>query len=73
MARKMKQIETIADASSCAAKVARGEACTMAELKATVSLLNGALKTARSTAKAAKREAMEAKDMLGRLLSRVGL
>lgn len=45
----------------------------MAELKATVSLLNAAMKTARSTAKAAKREAAEAKDMLARLLARVGL
>ena len=70
MARK-KTIETIADASSCAAKVARGEACTMAELKATVNILNGALKTARATAKAAKREASEAKDMVKALLSRL--
>jgi len=72
MARK-NDIKTIADASACAAKVAAGKPCTMAELKATVSLLNAAMKTARSTDKAAKREAAEAKDMLTRLLSRVGL
>ena len=45
----------------------------MAELKATVLLLNTALKTARSTAKAAKREAGEAKDMVSKLLGRIGL
>jgi len=68
-----KEIKTIADASACARKVAAGKPCTMAELKATVTLLNSAMKTARSTAKLAKREAAEAKDMLARLLSRVGL
>jgi len=65
--------KTIADASRCAAKVASGKACTMAELKATVSLLNTAMKTARSTARVAKREAKEAKTMLMSLMSRVGL
>lgn len=70
---KKNDIKTIADASACAAKVAAGKPCTMAELKATVSVLNMALKTARSTAKTAKREAMEAKDMLGKLLGRIGL
>ena len=72
MPKKM-PVKTIADASRCAAKVAQGKACTMAELKATVALLNDALKTARSTAKMAKKEAMEAKDMVGKLLSRIGL
>ena len=70
---KKNSVKTIADASRCAAKVAAGQACTMAELKATVAVLNTALKTARSTAKVAKREAMEAKDMVGKLLSRIGL
>lgn len=64
---------TIADASRCAAKVAAGKPCTMAELKATVSLLNSAMKTGRATARIAKREAAEAKDMVKALLSRVGL
>lgn len=68
-----KTVKTIADASACAAKLAEGKACTQAELKATVSILNAALKTARATAKAAKREAAEAKDMVGKLLSRIGL
>ena len=73
MARKPSTPETIAQASACAAKVARGQACTMAELKATVLLLNTALKTARSTAKVAKREAGEAKEMGSKLLGRIGL
>lgn len=67
------KVSTIADAMKCAAKLAEGKACTQAELKATVRLLSGALKTARATAKVAKREAKEAKDMLGRALSRIGL
>ena len=45
----------------------------MSELKATVQLLNAALKTARSTAKVAKKEAGEAKEMVSKLLSRIGL
>lgn len=71
MAKKV--VKTIADASSCAAKLAEGKACTMAEMKATIRILNAALKTARSTAKAAKREAKSATDNFRALLSRVGL
>lgn len=71
MARKT--IKTIADATSCASKIANGQSCTQAEMKATIRILNGALKTARSTAKAAKREALNANDMLKSILSRVGL
>lgn len=71
--KKAPSVKTIADASRCAAKVASGQACTMAELKATVAVLNGALSTARATAKVAKREAAEAKEMLGKVLGRIGL
>lgn len=71
--KKGHSVKTIADASRCAAKVAAGQACTMAELKATVAVLNGALSTARATAKVAKREAAEAKEMLGKVLGRIGL
>jgi len=72
MARKSDP-QTIAQAMKCANKVARGQACTMSELKATVQLLNSALKTARTTAKVAKREAGEAKEMVSKLLGRIGL
>lgn len=71
MAKRSNEIKTIADASRCAAKVAQGKPCTMAELKATVTVLNMALKTARSTAKTAKREASEAKDMVKAFLNRM--
>jgi len=66
-------IKTIADASSCAAKLADGKACTMAEMKATIRILNSALKTARVTARAAKKEAKSATESFRALLSRVGL
>jgi len=68
-----KAIKTIADATSCAAKIANGQACTQAEMKATIRILHSALKTARSTAKSAKREAVSATEMLRSLLNRVGL
>lgn len=68
-----KAVKTIADATSCAVKLAEGKACTQQELKATVAILYAGLKTARATAKVAKREAAEAKDMVRTLLSRVGL
>jgi hypothetical protein len=42
-------------------------------MKATIRLLNGALNTARATARVAKREAKEAKGMITQLMSRIGL
>lgn len=63
----------IAQALSCAAKVKAGKSCTVAEMKATITLMSQALSTARASAKAAKREAAEAKEMLGRALGRLGL
>lgn len=68
-----KAIRTVAEAMSCANKVSNGQACTQAEMKSTIRILNGALKTARVTARVAKREALEAKDMLRSVLARVGL
>lgn len=70
---KKNMVRTIADASACAAKLAEGKSCTMGEMKSTIRILNAALKTARSTAKAAKREAKSASDNFRALLSRVGL
>jgi Ni/Co efflux regulator RcnB len=68
-----KAITTVAQASSCAAKLANGQSCTQAEMKATIRLLNAALNTARSTARMAKKEAKEAKSMIQQLLNRIGL
>jgi hypothetical protein len=70
---KKNPIKTIADASACAAKLAEGQACTMAEMKSTIRILNAALKTARVTARAAKKEAKSASESFRALLSRVGL
>jgi len=66
-----KVITTIAQASSCAKKLAEGKSCTQAEMKATIRLLNGALSGARVAARTAKREAKEAKAMVASLLNRV--
>lgn len=63
----------IAQALACASKVKAGKTCTVAEMRATITLLSQALSTARSTAKAAKRETLEAKEMLSRALGRLGL
>lgn len=61
----------IAMASKCAAKVQAGKACTMAELRATVSLLNTGLKTSRRTLKVAKDQLKEKSQMVRDLLGRV--
>jgi hypothetical protein len=63
---------TIAQAMSCASKVRQGKACTMAELKATVQLLQSALSSSRAATRAAKDAASDARAMVDRLLSRVG-
>ncbi len=44
MARKSNTVTNITDALRCAKKVASGKACTMKELKATVTLLHQAYK-----------------------------
>ena len=63
---------TIAQAMACASKVRQGKACTMAELKATVTLLQSALSSSRAATRAAKEAAQDAKAMVTTLLSRVG-
>jgi len=45
----------------------------MAEMKSTIRILNQALRTARVTARAAKKEAKSASESFRALLSRVGL
>ncbi len=70
---KKSPVRTVADASRCAAKLAEGKPCTMAEMKSTIRILNTALKTARVTARAAKKEAKSASESFRALLSRVGL
>jgi len=65
------KITTIAQASSCAKKLAAGKSCTAAEMRATIQLLNGGLNAARVATRTAKREAKEAKAMVVSLLNRV--
>jgi len=61
----------IAQASACAAKLQAGKACTLAELKATVRLLNQGMNAARVAARTAKKAAKESKEMVSKLLSRL--
>lgn len=61
----------IAEASRCAAKLASGKACTMAEMKATIRLLNQGMNAARVASRTAKRAAKESKEMVSKLLSRL--
>lgn len=61
----------IAQASACAKKLASGKTCTMAELKATVRILNQAMNASRVAARTAKKAAKESKEMVSKLLSRL--
>lgn len=71
MASRSKVPVNVAQAMACAAKMQRGQTCTVAEMKATALLLKQALGTARSTAKAAKKEADDLREMVNRLLGRL--
>jgi len=57
----------------CASKVNAGQACSAAELRATVKLLNSALKTAKATARAAKNQLKASDNMVTRLMAKIGL
>lgn len=63
-------VTTIADATRCAAKVSAGKACTTAELRATVLLLNQGLKTSRTAGRMAKAQLAEKSQMVRDLLGR---
>jgi len=64
-------VTTIADATRCAAKVKAGKACSMAELRATVLLLQEGLKTSRSAGRIARSQLAEKSQMVRDLLGRV--
>tara|TARA_B100001059_G_C17596302_1_gene457224 strand:+ start:344 stop:574 length:231 start_codon:yes stop_codon:yes gene_type:complete len=70
MAKKNSIPTNIAQAMQCAAKIERGQACSMAELKATVRLLKTGLSAARSGARMAKSNLKKAEDMVRQLISR---
>jgi len=63
--------KNIAEASRCAAKLASGKPCTMAEMKATIRLLNQGMNASRVAARTAKKAAKESKEMVSKLLSRL--
>lgn len=67
------KITTIADALRCASKVNQGKACSMAELRATVTLLDTARKTALRTARSTKTALMRSDNMVTRLMAKIGL
>lgn len=67
------KITTIADALKCVSKVNQGKACSAAEMKATIILLDRARKTAVASARQAKKALKASDNMVTRLLSKVGL
>ena len=68
-----KAITTIAQASSCVAKMRTGKSCSAAEMRATALLLDQALKTARRNTKGLRDQLARSEDMVKSLLSRIGL
>lgn len=64
-------VRTIADATKCATKVKDGKACTQAELRATVLLLNEAQKSSRRSLALAKKMLVEKTQMVSELLGSV--
>ena len=67
------KITTIADALKCASKVNAGKACTAAEMRATIKLLDTGLKTSRRTIRELKRQVTDKDSMVRRLLAKIGV
>jgi len=67
------KVTTIADALKCAAKINSGKACSAAEMRATIKLLDTALKTARRTARTTKQALARSDNMVTRLMAKIGL
>ena len=70
---RMVKITTIADALKCAAKIKAGKACSASEMKATITLLETALKTSRRSLRAAKQQLTRSDNMVTRLMAKIGL
>jgi|TARA_Y100000015_G_scaffold38826_1_gene42091 hypothetical protein len=66
VARKKTTPKTLAQAMACAKKVSMGQACTMAELKATVMLMRDGLTTARRKSRELKDRVSFLRDMVKR-------
>jgi len=73
MASARTKIISVAQALRCASQVRQGKACSQSDLRATVLLLDTAVKTARRTASATKRALLSSDNMVTRLLAKIGL
>lgn len=69
----MVKVKTIADALKCASKINEGKACTAAEMRATIKLLDTGLKTARRSLRSAREDLKRSDNMVTRLLAKIGL
>jgi hypothetical protein len=67
------KITTIAQALRCVSNVKQGKACSMQDAKATMILLDTALKTARRSARATKKALLSSDNMVTRLMAKIGL
>ena len=67
------KITNIAMALRCASHIKQGKACSMADARATVALLDTAVKTARRNASTTKKALMASDNMVTRLLMKLGV
>ncbi|HIJ51517.1 MAG TPA: hypothetical protein HPP54_10810 [Nitrospinae bacterium] len=67
------KITNIAAALRCASQVKQGKACSMADARATLMLLDTALKTSRRTARGLKQQFTQSDNMVTRLMAKIGL
>lgn len=67
------KVTTIADALKCAAKINAGKACTAAEMRATIKLLDTGLKTSRRTVRELKRQLTRSDGLVSRLMAKIGV
>ena len=69
----MVKVTTIADALKCAAKIKAGKACSAAEMRATIKLLDTAVSASRRTIRELKRQITDKDSMVRRLLAKIGV
>ena len=67
------KIITVAQALRCVSNVKQGKACTMQDAKATMILLDTALKTSRRSSANIKRRLLDSDNMVTRLMAKIGL
>lgn len=67
------KIITVAQALRCVSNVKQGKACSMQDAKATMILLDTALKTSRRSGTALKRRLLDSDNMVTRLMAKIGL